>query len=159
MRLHCRCLPGEETSHAAPSALCLWLTTPLQPSLHGRPNPDMWIREHAWERPGAWMLFAVALRGRYFCGSCAARSIDGQTPEDLLDWTTACVCSEVPEAIFVNAQAASNCKEGLQSKKKKKKTVTWVFHSDVTSTLVKHQQFKHFEFQKYSLVISFKTVH
>ena len=27
--------------------------------------------------------------------------------------TTACVCCEVPEAILVRAQAASNCKEGL----------------------------------------------
>lgn len=34
-----------------------------------------------------------------------------------LDWTTAWVCSEVPEAMFVRAHAASNCKEGLQRKK------------------------------------------
>lgn len=28
--------------------------------------------------------------------------------------TTALVCCEVPEAMFVRAQAASNCKEGLK---------------------------------------------
>lgn len=33
----------------------------------------------------------------------------------LLDWTTAWVCSEVPEAILVRAQAASNWRDGLQS--------------------------------------------
>lgn len=27
----------------------------------------------------------------------------------LLDWTTAWVCSEVPDAMLVRAQAASNC--------------------------------------------------
>lgn len=31
-----------------------------------------------------------------------------------LDLTTACVCSEVPEAILVKAHAASNCNEGLK---------------------------------------------
>jgi len=30
------------------------------------------------------------------------------------DWTTACVCMDVPDAIFVRAQAASNCNGGLQ---------------------------------------------
>jgi hypothetical protein len=28
--------------------------------------------------------------------------------------TTAWVCAEVPDAMFVNAQAASNCKAGLK---------------------------------------------
>lgn len=32
----------------------------------------------------------------------------------LLDCTTAWVCAEVPDAMLVNAQAASNCNEGLQ---------------------------------------------
>lgn len=31
----------------------------------------------------------------------------------LLDWTTAWVCSEVPDAMLVSAQAASNCRDGL----------------------------------------------
>lgn len=31
----------------------------------------------------------------------------------LLDCTTAWVCAEVPDAILVSAQAASNCNEGL----------------------------------------------
>lgn len=35
--------------------------------------------------------------------------------EHLLDWTTAWVCSEVPEAMLVSAQAASNWREGLQN--------------------------------------------
>lgn len=39
--------------------------------------------------------------------------------EYLLDCTTACVCSEVPEAMLVKAQAASNCKDGLQDKRAK----------------------------------------
>ena len=30
--------------------------------------------------------------------------------------TTACVCLEVPEAMFVNAQAASNCNDDLHKK-------------------------------------------
>ena len=30
--------------------------------------------------------------------------------------TTACVWFEVPEAIFVSAHAASNCKDGLENK-------------------------------------------
>lgn len=34
----------------------------------------------------------------------------------VLDWTTAWVCSEVPEAILVKAQAASNWREGLDAK-------------------------------------------
>ena len=32
--------------------------------------------------------------------------------------TTACVCADVPEAIFVNAHAASNCNDGLQAELK-----------------------------------------
>lgn len=32
---------------------------------------------------------------------------------DILDWTTAWVCSEVPDAMLVRAQAASNWREGL----------------------------------------------
>lgn len=32
----------------------------------------------------------------------------------LLDLTTACVCVEVPDAMLVKAQAASNCNEGLK---------------------------------------------
>lgn len=36
-----------------------------------------------------------------------------------LDWTTACVCSDVPDAMFVKAHAASNCKEGLRTKSKR----------------------------------------
>lgn len=31
----------------------------------------------------------------------------------LLDCTTAWVCAEVPDAMLVNAHAASNCNEGL----------------------------------------------
>ena len=31
----------------------------------------------------------------------------------VLDCTTACVCSEVPEAMLVRAQAASNWRDGL----------------------------------------------
>lgn len=64
------------------------------------------------------MLFTVSFRWSYFCGSYSACFINDQILLDLLDWTTACVCSEVPEAMFVKAHAASNCKEGLQSKKK-----------------------------------------
>ena len=30
--------------------------------------------------------------------------------------TTACVCLEVPEAMFVNAQAASNCNDDLENR-------------------------------------------
>ena len=33
-------------------------------------------------------------------------------------FTTACVCLEVPDAMFVKAQAASNCKDGLKNEKK-----------------------------------------
>lgn len=33
---------------------------------------------------------------------------------NLPEWTTAWVCSEVPEAMLVRAQAASNWREGLQ---------------------------------------------
>lgn len=32
----------------------------------------------------------------------------------LLDLTTACVCAEVPDAMLVKAQAASNCNDGLE---------------------------------------------
>lgn len=38
----------------------------------------------------------------------------GEREVHLLDWTTAWVCSEVPEAILVRAQAASNWRDGLQ---------------------------------------------
>lgn len=41
-------------------------------------------------------------------------------------------------------------KKDCKVRKKKKKTVTWVFHSDVTSTLVKHQQFS---------ILSFRSTH
>lgn len=37
----------------------------------------------------------------------------------LLDCTTAWVCKEVPDAMLVKAQAASNCKEGLFIKRQK----------------------------------------
>lgn len=44
--------------------------------------------------------------------------------------------------MFVKAHAASNCKEGLQSKKKKKITiVTRVIKSDAIGTLPKYQEF------------------
>lgn len=38
---------------------------------------------------------------------------------DLLDLTTAWVCADVPEAMLVRAQAASNCREGLSSETKR----------------------------------------
>lgn len=41
------------------------------------------------------------------------------------DWTTAWVCSEVPEAILVRAQAASNWREGLQDTERE----TWMKQS------------------------------
>lgn len=37
----------------------------------------------------------------------------------LLDLTTACVCADVPDAMLVKAQAASNCNEGLMKKERK----------------------------------------
>lgn len=41
-----------------------------------------------------------------------------KNPEEwhILDWTTAWVCSEVPDAMLVRAQAASNWREGLREK-------------------------------------------
>lgn len=43
--------------------------------------------------------------------------------------------------MFVKAHAASNCKEGLQSKKKKIMIVTRVIKSDAIGTLAKYQEF------------------
>ena len=37
---------------------------------------------------------------------------------DSPQWTTALVCSEVPDAILVSAQAASNCNGGLKQQHK-----------------------------------------
>lgn len=37
----------------------------------------------------------------------------GRTEVNLLDLTTAWVCADVPEAMLVKAQAASNWREGL----------------------------------------------
>lgn len=39
-------------------------------------------------------------------------------PNNLLDLTTACVCADVPDAMLVKAQAASNCNEGLMKKER-----------------------------------------
>lgn len=43
-------------------------------------------------------------------------------------FTTAFVCSEVPEAMFVKAQAASNWREGLQNKEQiiNQQYITWI---------------------------------
>lgn len=44
----------------------------------------------------------------------------------VLDCTTAWVCSDVPDAMLVKAQAASNCREGLQNRERDKdKWSTW----------------------------------
>lgn len=43
---------------------------------------------------------------------------------DLLDLTTAWVCADVPEAMLVRAQAASNCKEGLRGERERKQIST-----------------------------------
>lgn len=40
---------------------------------------------------------------------------------NVLDCTTACVCSDVPDAMLVRAQAASNCREGLQNRERETK--------------------------------------
>lgn len=42
----------------------------------------------------------------------------------LLDLTTACVCAEVPDAMLVKAQAASNCNEGLERDMRKREGKT-----------------------------------
>lgn len=85
------------------------------------------------------MLFTVSFRSSEFCGSYSACFINDQILLDLLDWTTACVCSEVPDAMFVKAHAASNCKEGLQNKKKKYCNMN--FQPELISTLAKFWEF------------------
>lgn len=56
--------------------------------------------------------------------------------------------------MFVKAHAASNCKEGLQSKKKKIMIVTRVIKSDAIGTLAKYQ-----EFLQQLNIFSFRNTH
>lgn len=68
---------------------------------------------------------------------------------NVLDCTTACVCSDVPDAMLVRAQAASNCREGLQNRERQNEHQINMYktrapHTGMTRVL---------------LVISVQTVH
>lgn len=81
----------------------------------------------------------------------------------LLDCTTAWVCKEVPDAMLVKAQAASNCKEGLFIKRQKHDIVA------MTSTNCNKEVFSYYEsinsliynllylFLMYAITISLKS--
>lgn len=125
---------------------CDWQLSFNHPGYRMKGPTLTWIGEHAWDREEQTRGCSLQYHSNdfsYFCGNYSACFINDQILLDLLDWTTACVCSEVPEAMFVKAQAASNCKEGLQSKGKKKikKNCNMSFQTRCHRHTAKYQEF------------------
>lgn len=79
-------------------------TTPnsITKSLKNGPSPIIFPNAH------------TACSHTFWCGECNNFKNSGIAPAD----TTLFVCSEVPDAILVSAQAASNCNDGFVSSSK-----------------------------------------
>lgn len=65
------------------------------------------------------LRYILTMKALFFQTNTTSQSCETKqraTVEYIPASTTACVCVEVPEAMFVNAQAASNCSEGLSGR-------------------------------------------